>query len=67
MKQTTYEKWETERTHRIGLSVHEMQILLDAMRDAHTFPYTWSGDHQRIDERIERLRYKVLSRRGDDV
>ena len=54
-----YERWEIERTHRIGLSVHEMGILLDALQKAHTFPCERDADWMRLDHRIARLTRKI--------
>ena len=61
MRMNSYKKWEIERTHQISLSIYEMQILLDAMRDAHT--YLMQVDPRfpnRLDHRIMRLRDKVI-------
>lgn len=65
MKDVTFEKWETERTHRISLSVHDMQVLLDALEVAHTYPSGFYNDcginYKRIDKRIHRLRNKIMA------
>ena len=58
---TTFETWEMERTHRISLSLHEIEQLLYALDRDPDYPNV-DGRYQSIGNRLNRLRRKMIDK-----
>ena len=63
----TYEIWETERSHRIGLSLHEIEQILHALK--HDTEYRCvdaidikdiDGGYHNIADRLRRLQSRII-------
>ena len=60
LKETsTYEIWETERSHRIGLSLHEIEQILHALKHDMSYMGADRGYHD-IAERLRRLQSRII-------
>ena len=51
-----YKVWETERTHRIGLSLHEIDILRHALRT----DIKADGRYKVLYNRLSKMRNKII-------
>ena len=62
LKETlTYELWETERSHRIGLSLHEIEQILHALKHDTGYKGIDRGYHD-IADRLRRLQLRIIAK-----
>ena len=60
LKETlSYEIWETERTHRIGLSLYEVNQLIHALKNDTDYRCADGGYHNIVD-RLRRLQSRII-------
>ena len=57
----SYEIWETERTHRIGLSLHEVNQLIHALKNDMDYRCVDGGYHN-IADRLRRLQKRIIAK-----
>ena len=56
-----YEVWETERTHRISLSLHEIDQLRHALKNDIDYP-NGDGLYHFLDNRLSQMRNKIIDK-----
>ena len=61
METKLYEVWETERTHRIGLSFREIEQILHALEYDKDYS-NCDGRHKSIANRLQKLKEKVIAK-----
>ena len=60
LKETlTYELWETERSHRIGLSLHEIEQILHALKNDMDYKGV-DQEYHNIADRLRRLQSRII-------